>query len=291
MDKDTSFPANHTLRLGGRLFSTDPPLVMGILNVTPDSFFDGGRYTDGAALEGRLEQLAAEGADIIDVGAYSSRPGAEAVAADEEWRRLDSALALLRRRLPDVPVSVDTFRASIARRAVETYAVEMINDISGGDLDPEMFDTVARLGVAYVMMHMQGTPATMQQDPRYDHVAVDILRIFSRKIARLNELGVTSLVLDPGFGFGKTVEHNYQLLQSLRAFRATGLPLMVGVSRKSMIWKVLNTSPAEALTGTIVVHTLALLQGVDILRVHDVRQAHETIRIVRKMMETPLPGI
>ncbi len=280
MDKDTSFLQNHTLVLGGRLYETDPPLIMGILNVTPDSFYDGGKYVSEEDIAGRVEQLASEGADILDVGAFSTRPGAEPVPEEEEWRRLEQALRIIRDLQPQLPVSVDTFRASVARKAVEGYAVEMINDISGGDMDPEMFRTVADLRVAYVMMHMQGTPQTMQDNPEYDHVVRDILYIFSKKIALLNELGVTTLVLDPGFGFGKTLEHNYQLLKGLKAFRATGLPLLVGVSRKSMIWRLLGTSAEEALEGTTVVQTLALLEGVDILRVHDVRAAREAVKII-----------
>ncbi len=289
MDKDTSFPQNHTLVLGGRLYRSDPPLVMGILNVTPDSFYDGGKYTGEKDISGRLEQLVAEGADIIDVGAYSTRPGADPVPEEEEWQRLERALRVIRRQAPQLPVSVDTFRAAVARKAVEGYGVEMINDISGGDMDPEMFGTVADLQVAYVMMHMQGTPQTMQDNPEYEHVVRDILYIFSKKIALLNELGVTSLVLDPGFGFGKTLQHNYQLLKGLKAFRATGLPLLVGVSRKSMIWRLLGTSPEEALEGTTVVQTLALLEGVDILRVHDVRAAREAIKIVEYWKNTGGP--
>ncbi len=287
MDKDTSFLQNHTLVLGGRLYETDPPLVMGILNVTPDSFFDGGKYVAEKDIAGRVEQLASEGADILDVGAFSTRPGAEPVPEEEEWKRLEQALRIIRDLQPQLPVSVDTFRASVARKAVEGYGVEMINDISGGDMDPEMFRTVADLRVAYVMMHMQGTPQTMQDNPEYEHVVRDILYLFSKKIALLNELGVTTLVLDPGFGFGKTLEHNYQLLKGLKAFRATGLPLLVGVSRKSMIWRLLGTSAEEALEGTTVVQTLALLEGVDILRVHDVRAAREAIKIIDYWKNTP----
>ncbi len=287
MDKDTSFLQNHTLVLGGRLYETDPPLVMGILNVTPDSFFDGGKYVAEKDIAGRVEQLASEGADILDVGAFSTRPGAEPVPEEEEWKRLEQALRIIRDLQPQLPVSVDTFRASVARKAVEGYGVEMINDISGGDMDPEMFRTVADLRVAYVMMHMQGTPQTMQDNPEYEHVVRDILYLFSKKIALLNELGVTTLVLDPGFGFGKTLEHNYQLLKGLKAFRATGLPLLVGVSRKSMIWRLLGTSAEEALEGTTVVQTIALLEGVDILRVHDVRAAREAIKIIDYWKNTP----
>jgi len=285
MDKDTSFPQKNTLVLGGRLNETSPPLVAGILNVTPDSFYDGGNYLDEREIAGRLEQMASGGADIIDVGAFSSRPGAAPVPEEEEWRRLEKALRLAQKYVPQIPVSVDTYRASVARKAVEGYGVAMINDISGGDMDSGMFRTVAELQVAYVMMHMQGTPATMQEDPHYGNVVQEILTIFSKKIDLLSELGVTNVVLDPGFGFGKTLEHNYQLLKGLQAFRETGLPVMVGVSRKSMIWKLLGTSPGEALTGTIVLHTLALLEGADILRVHDVREAKETIKIVKYWKE------
>jgi dihydropteroate synthase len=288
MAKDTSFPEKNTLVLGGRLYETDPPLVMGILNVTPDSFFDGGRYLAEKVLAVRLKQMAEEGVDIVDVGAFSSHPGAVPVPEEEEWQRLERALRLIRRHIPGIPVSVDTCRSPVARKAVEAYGVEMINDISGGDMDPEMFATVAELKTAYVMMHMQGTPQTMQDHPEYDHVVQDILRIFSKKIARLNELGVSNVVLDPGFGFGKTLEHNYQLLQGLTAFRATGLPLLVGVSRKSMVWRLLGTSPEEALTGTTVLHTLALLEGADILRVHDVKAAKEAIKIVKYWKETEI---
>ena len=288
MAKDTSFSEKNTLVLGGRLYETGPPLVMGILNITPDSFYDGGRYLEEQDILARLEQVAEEGADILDVGAFSSRPGAAPVTEEEEWQRLARALRLVRRHVPQIPVSVDTFRSGIARRAVEEYGVEMINDISGGDLDEKMFETVAELQVAYVMMHMQGTPATMQEHPEYDHVVQDILYVFSKKITLLNELGVTNVVLDPGFGFGKTLEHNYQLLQGLGAFRATGLPLLVGVSRKSMIWKLLGTSAEEALTGTTVLHTLSLLEGTDILRVHDVRAAKEAIKIVEYWKETEI---
>jgi dihydropteroate synthase len=286
MDKDTSFPQKNTLVLGDRLYETSPPLVAGILNVTPDSFYDGGNYLDEREIAGRLEQMASGGADIIDVGAFSSRPGAAPVPEEEEWRRLEKALRLAQKHVPQIPVSVDTYRASVARKAVEGYGVAMINDISGGDMDSGMFRTVAELQVAYVMMHMQGTPATMQEDPHYGNVVQEILTIFSKKIDLLSELGVTNVVLDPGFGFGKTLQHNYQLLNGLQAFRATGLPVMVGVSRKSMIWKVLDTSAEEALTGTIVLHTLALLEGADILRVHDVRAARETIKMVEYWKKT-----
>jgi len=281
MRKDNSFSGKKSLVINGRLYDLTRPLIMGILNLTPDSFFDGGRYLQDEALERRIKEMIAEGADIIDVGAWSSRPGSVSVSEEEEWSRLQKGLERLRKLDTDIPVSVDTFRSVIAEKAVKEYGAGMINDISGGDMDAEMFETVARLQVPYVLMHMQGTPQTMQDNPRYDHVIKDILYIFSKKVHRLRELGVHDIILDPGFGFGKTLEHNYQLLKGLGAFRETGLPVLAGVSRKSMIWKVLKTTPEEALTGTTVLHTLALLEGVDILRVHDVRAARETIEIVQ----------
>ena len=290
MSKDNSFSAKKTLVVNGRLYDLDSTLVMGILNITPDSFYDGGKYLEEDAVLKRVEEMVGEGVDIIDTGAFSSRPGAKPVPEEEEWSRLKKGLRLIRENFPDVPVSVDTFRSAIAARAVDEYGVGMVNDISGGDMDPDMFETVGRLHVPYVMMHMQGTPLNMQENPHYKHVVKDILYIFSKKIERLKELGVNDIILDPGFGFGKTLEHNYQVLKGLKVFRETGLPLLIGVSRKSMIWKLLKTTPEQALTGTVVLHTLALLEGVDILRVHDVREAREVIEIVNYWKKISLPG-
>ncbi len=290
MGKDNLFSGKKSLVINGRLFDLKRPLVMGILNLTPDSFYDGGKFLQEDALLARFRQMKEEGADIIDVGAYSSRPGARPVPEEEEWERLQKGLDVLRQEDPEIPLSVDTFRSQVAEKAVNTYNVGMVNDISGGDMDAEMFETVAGLGVAYVLMHMQGTPQTMQEKPRYKHVVKDILFLFSKKIHRLRELGVHDIVLDPGFGFGKTLKHNYQLLKGLRAFRETGLPLMVGVSRKSMIWKLLDITPEESLTGTVVLHTLALVEGADILRVHDVKAAREAIEIVEYWKKTELEG-
>ena len=261
------------------------PQVMGILNVTPDSFYSESRKKDEAAIGGRVDEILAEGGSIIDVGAYSSRPGAADVPEAEEMERLRMALRVLRSRAPEAVVSVDTFRSDVAKMCVEEYGVQMINDISGGELDARMFDVVAEQGVPYILMHMKGTPATMQQEPHYDDLLTEMLRYFGSKVQRLHELGVKDVILDPGFGFAKTLEHNYQLMHRLQDLKVLGLPLLVGVSRKSMIYKLLGQTPDEALNGTSVLHTIALLKGASILRVHDVKEAVEVVRIVKKMLE------
>ena len=272
-----------TINIKGQLLSLDEPQVMGILNVTPDSFYARSRKQTEAAIIDRIETILREGASIIDVGGYSSRPDAAEVSETEEMQRLEMALQPLLQHYPDVVVSVDTFRSSVARQCVEKYGVAMINDISGGELDERMFDTVAQLRVPYIMMHMRGTPQTMQQQTDYDDVTADLLKYFSQKLERLFRLGVNDVILDPGFGFSKTLTQNYELMQHLGDFRIFGLPLLVGVSRKSMIYKLLETTPEESLNGTTVLHTYALLQGADILRVHDVRAAKEAIRIVQQL--------
>lgn len=272
-----------TINIKGQLLSLDEPQVMGILNVTPDSFYAGSRKQTEAAIIDRIETILREGASIIDVGGYSSRPDAAEVSETEEMQRLEMALQPLLQHYPDVVVSVDTFRSSVARQCVEKYGVAMINDISGGELDERMFDTVAQLRVPYIMMHMRGTPQTMQQQTDYEDVTADLLKYFSKKLERLFRLGVNDVILDPGFGFSKTLTQNYELMQHLGDFRIFDLPLLVGVSRKSMIYKLLETTPEESLNGTTVLHTYALLQGADILRVHDVRAAKEAIRIVQQL--------
>lgn len=272
-----------TINIKGQLLSLDEPQVMGILNVTPDSFYAGSRKQTEAAIVDRIETILDEGASMIDVGGYSSRPDAAEVSDTEEMRRLETALLQLQQHYPHVVVSVDTFRSSIARRCVEEYGVAMINDISGGELDERMFDTVAQLRVPYIMMHMRGTPQTMQQQTDYEDVTADLLKYFSQKLERLFRLGVNDVILDPGFGFSKTLAQNYELMRHLDDFRIFGLPLLVGVSRKSMIYKLLETTPEESLNGTTVLHTYALLQGADILRVHDVRAAKEAMRIVQQL--------
>lgn len=273
------------INANGKLLDLSTPCVMGILNATPDSFYAGSRMQTEAQIARRVEQMAQEGAGIMDVGAYSSRPGAADVSAKEEMERLRTALGVVRRLQPDAIVSVDTFRADVARMCVEEYGAAIINDISGGELDKDMFATVARLQVPYVLMHMQGTPQDMQQRPHYDSLLEDVFLYFARKVQQLRDLGVKDIILDPGFGFGKTLEHNYELLAHLEDFRIFELPLLAGVSRKSMIYRLLDTTPAEALNGTTVVHSICLLKGADILRVHDVRQAVEAVKIIMKMNE------
>ena len=271
------------LNVGGRLLDFSEPRVMGILNVTSDSFYAESRTSEADAIAARAHQILDEGAAIVDIGAYSSRPGAEVVTPEEEMKRLRKGLEILRRETPDAVVSVDTFRADVARMCVEEYGVAIINDISGGELDENMFATIAQLGVPYILMHMQGTPQDMQQAPRYDNVLSEVFLYFARKVQQLRDLGVKDIVLDPGFGFGKTLEHNYRLMAHLEEFRLFELPLLVGVSRKSMIYRLLDVTPQEALNGTTVLNTLALMKGADILRVHDVRQAVEAVKLVETM--------
>ena len=261
------------------------PRVMGILNVTPDSFYAESRMQTAQAVETQVTRLLADGADIIDMGAYSSRPHADHVSAEEEMRRLRSGLEVLRRVAPEAVVSVDTFRADVARMCVEEYGVAIINDIAAGEMDQAMFPMVARLGVPYVMMHMQGTPQDMQLNPHYENLMKEVMQYFAEKVDRLRQLGVKDIVLDPGFGFGKTLDHNYELLAQMEEFACFGLPLLVGISRKSMIYRLLDSTPQESLNGTTVLNTIALLKGAHILRVHDVRPAMEAVKIVEKMRQ------
>ena len=274
----------YTINVNGTLMDLATPRVMGIVNVTPDSFFAGSRTRTEADIARRVEQLVAEGADILDVGGYSSRPGADDVSPEEERERLRLGLGVIRRVAPEAVVSVDTFRADVARMCVEEYGAALVNDISGGELDAEMFPTVARLGVPYVLMHMQGTPQTMQDRPLYNNVLRDVFLYFARKVQQLRDLGQKDILLDPGFGFGKTLEDNYALLAHLEEFSSVfGLPVLVGVSRKSMITRLLGITPAEALNGTTVLNTLCLQKGASVLRVHDVRPAVEAVRLVQAM--------
>lgn len=261
------------------------PKVMGILNVTPDSFYTDSRKQSEADIARRVEQIMDEGGDIIDVGAYSSRPGAADVTAQEEMERLARALRIIRRLAPGAVVSIDTFRAGVARCCVEDYGAHIINDISGGEMDADMFSTVASLQVPYILMHMQGTPQTMQSQPSYQDVVIEVMQSLGKRASLLHEMGVCDVILDPGFGFGKTLQHNYQLLSRLSQLHELHLPLLVGVSRKSMIYNLLGCTPQEALGGTTVVHTIALLQGAHILRVHDVKAATEAVRIVRQTLQ------
>jgi len=273
-----------TLNCNGKLVCIDRPLVMGIVNVTPDSFYDGGSYHSEAGLIRRCEAIISEGGDIIDIGAVSTRPGALEVDAAEELGRLDRALACLRKHFPEVIVSVDTCRADVAKTVVENYAVDIINDISAGTLDDRMFETVAALNVPYVLTHIHGTPRTMQEKPVYSNLMEDVIGYFSECVFRLRNLDVKDIIIDPGFGFGKTIEHNYEILRRLNDLEIFDLPVLVGFSRKSMIYGLLETDAAHALNGTTVLNTLALAAGADILRVHDVKEAAECIKIVRKVV-------
>ncbi|WP_304721366.1 dihydropteroate synthase [uncultured Alistipes sp.] len=258
------------------------PCVMAILNATPDSFFAGSRTADEAAIERRVRECLDQGADLIDIGGYSSRPGADAVAPDEEWRRVSTALGVVRRLAPHMPVSVDTFRASVAAQAAERFGEVIINDISAGELDPAMPATVARLGVPYIIMHMKGDPQTMQTltDYRSD-IVTEVCGYFGRRVAELTAAGIRrgNIVLDPGFGFAKTLEQNYELLAGLHKLCALGFPVLAGMSRKSMIYRALDASPADALAGTVALGWEALRQGATVLRVHDVREAADTVRL------------
>lgn len=271
------------INVNGSLLDLSQPRVMGILNVTPDSFYAGSRTQTEAEIVRRVKQIVSEGAAIIDIGAYSSRSNADNVSAREEMERLRMGLKILFEIQPDAVVSVDTFRADVARMCVEEYGVAIINDIAAGEMDTDMFHTVAALNVPYIMMHMQGTPQSMQQHPHYDNLLKEVFLYFARKVQQLRDLGVKDIILDPGFGFGKTMEHNYELLSHLEEFRIFELPLLVGVSRKSMIYRLLDITPQEALNGTTVLDTICLLKGADILRVHDVKEAVETVRIVQAM--------
>ena len=269
----------YSLNLKGRLVTIDRPWVMGIINITPDSFYCGSRVNDEQSLIERVRQMLADGADVLDVGACSTRPGSESVDAQGEMDRLEWALKVIRREAPDTIISVDTDRAAVARRCVEEWGVDIINDISGGTIDEAMFAMVADLRVPYVLMHMRGTPETMSQLTDYDDVTADVLEWMARRIDALRQMGVADIIADPGFGFAKTLEQNYELLSRLEAFHALNAPLLVGVSRKRMIYMPLGCTADEALIGTTVVNTLALQQGAHILRVHDVKAAAEAVKI------------
>ena len=273
------------INVKGQLMDLSQPKVMGILNVTPDSFYAESRLQTEKQIILRLQEMENEGASIMDIGAYSSRPNAQHISIEEEMERLRNCLTLVNKECPNAIVSIDTFRADIAKMCVEEYGAAMINDISAGNMDKQMFATIAQLGVPYIIMHMQGTPQDMQSAPHYDNLLKEVFYYFSEKISKLRDLGVKDIILDPGFGFGKTLEHNYQLMNHLEEFSTFELPLLVGISRKSMIYKLLGTSPEEALNGTTALNTISLLKGANILRVHDVKAAVEAVNIVEKMKQ------
>ena len=289
MSSPTSFNLSPTassllsINCRGRLLHFNEPKVMGILNVTPDSFYAESRKQTDAAIRERVQQMLDEGADMIDVGAYSSRPGADDVSPEEEMERLRHGLRTLRAMAPTIPVSVDTFRADVARMAVEEEGADIVNDISGGMMDRQMFRTVARMHVPYILMHMQGTPDTMQEAPHYDNLRCEVMQYMAERIDRLQQMGVADIIVDPGFGFGKTLADNYELMDHLEDFHEFHLPVLVGISRKSMIYKLLGGTPQTALNGTTVLNTLSLLKGAHILRVHDVKEAVEAKRIYCEM--------
>jgi dihydropteroate synthase len=276
--QNTPFSTNKTLNVNGRLVDLSIPKVMGILNVTPDSFYDGGRYLSEAEVLGQAEKMLQEGADFIDVGGYSSRPGAEEIPVAEEIRRTVPAISALQKNYPGTIISVDTFRSEVAKAAVEAGA-SMVNDIAGGSLDPEMFGTMARLKVPYIVMHMRGNPQTMASQTQYMNLIKEMIDYFHEKINALRPFEVRDMIVDPGFGFSKTTAQNFSVLQNLEKFSILGKPLMVGLSRKSMIWKTLEVKAADALNGTTALNIVALLKGADILRVHDVKQAREGIKL------------
>lgn len=274
------------LKFRNRLFDLSEPLVMGILNATPDSFFDGGKYPDTYTFMRQAEKMLHDGAALLDVGGASTRPGAADVPEDEELRRVLPLVQTLRKEFPEALLSIDTWRTGVARAAVEAGA-DMVNDVSAGRFDTGFSETVAALRVPYVLMHSSGKPHVMQQQTDYDDVVTEVLDFFIEHTARLRVLGITDIILDPGFGFGKTVEQNYMLLQNLHVFRqVTGLPVLAGLSRKSMICKVLRVPPAGALNGTTALHVIALQQGASILRVHDVREAAEVIKLMRHLKDS-----
>ena len=268
-----------SINVAGKLITFDHPIIMGILNVTPDSFYDGGQHNSSEGIYHKAKQMIDDGVDIIDLGAYSSRPGAPLITAQEEIDRAIPAIKIIKEHFPNMPISIDTFRADVAAASIDAGA-HIINDISGGQLDSEMFNTVARLQVPYILMHMRGTPETMQQLTQYDDIVNDLGVYFGEKISALRTLGVKDIILDPGFGFAKTIEQNYELLLRVAELHYHGLPILGGISRKSMIYKKLGITPQESLNSTTALNTLLLERGVQILRVHDVKEAKQLTKLL-----------
>ena len=273
------FSTNKTLNAGGRLIHLDPPKLMGILNVTPDSFYDGGRYYSDKSMLLQAEKMINEGADFIDVGGYSSRPGAENITMEEEISRTIPVIQLLTQHFPDTVISIDTFRAEVVRQAVESGAA-MVNDISGGSLDDHMWEMVSHYRIPYVLMHMKGTPQTMAKLAGYKDVVKEVTDYFHQRIEALKGFGIADIVIDPGFGFAKTIDQNFELLSNLDLLQMLDKPILAGLSRKSLVWKTLETDPENALNGTTVLNTVALLKGASILRIHDVKEAAEAIKLI-----------
>lgn len=280
-----------SLNIKGALREFDSPVVMGILNVTPDSFYAGSHAFDHQAIEHRVQEIIAQGADIIDIGGYSSRPGADEVSEAEEMQRIERGLAIIRDFDKSIPVSVDTFRAAVARRAIEEWGADIVNDISGGMADPAMFDTVAGLRAPYILMHMRGTPKTMQSLTGYNDVTADVVAELSKPLHRLMLKGVADVIIDPGFGFAKTTGQNYELFNNLdKIAELLGRPLLVGISRKSMITRICDITPDEALPGTIALNTAAIMKGASIIRVHDVAAARQAVTVLSELTKTSRPA-
>lgn len=273
----------YSINVRGKLIDLSEPKVMGILNVTPDSFYSESRKQTDYDIRDRVEEIIREGADMIDIGAYSSRPGADDVSMEQEKARIIRGMKIVREISANIPVSVDTFRADVAKMAVEELGADIVNDISGGQLDENMFPTVVKLGVPYILMHMKGTPKNMQSEAHYEDLIKEILLYFAERVQKLRDLGQKDIILDPGFGFAKTLEHNYELLNHLEELKILELPYLAALSRKSMIYKLLNSTPEEALNGTSVLNTIALTKGASILRVHDVKEAVEVVKIVKEL--------
>lgn len=277
------FNKKESIKIRGQIFDLSQPLVMGILNVTPDSFYDGGRYLDEDSLLARVAQMIKEGVDIVDIGACSTRPGAEEIDFETEMQRLLPALKIIRSFYPEVILSVDTFRSQIAQTAIQDFGIDIVNDISAGNSDPDILKVIASYNVPYVVMHMQGTPQNMQLNPVYTSVVTEVVQFLASRIIKLKEAGICDIIVDPGFGFGKSINHNYELLAGLEALKMLELPVLVGLSRKSMIWKVIGKSAPEALNGSTALNMVALQKGANILRVHDVAAAVETIKLFKQL--------
>ena len=276
----------NSINLDGKLIDFSEPVVMGIINVTPDSFYDGGKLTDKKVLLKTVERMIKDGAAFIDVGGMSSKPGAALVSTKIELERLLPAVHAIRKFFPEIPLSIDTFRSWVAVRVIDEIGPIIVNDISGGTLDSKMFETIGKMNVPYILTHIQGTPQNMQENPFYEDVIKDVSTWLSERVKRLTKLGVKDVIIDPGFGFGKDIKHNYDLLNRLDSFKVFQLPVMVGLSRKTMIWKWLGIKPEDALNGTTVLNTMALLGGADILRVHDVKEAVEAIEFLKALKST-----
>ena len=281
--KDTIFYKKKTINCGGKVINFDTPKIMAIVNITPDSFYKNSRYNEADQIKNRLEECLKEGADFIDIGAYSSRPGANDISVEEELTRLDMAMNIFRKVNFPLPVSIDTFRAKVAEKMLSEYQVDIINDISGGEIEPEILEVISSYRVPYILMHMKGIPVNMQNNPEYDDVFKEVMSFFAYKIDYLYKKGIHDVILDPGFGFGKTLDNNYELLKYLQDFKSMGCPMMVGISRKSMIFRLLMNKPEESLNGSTALHMAALMKGADILRVHDVKEARQVISLFEAM--------